>query len=135
MVFPRLDDMITSLNVLQPKPDQVDKKLYDLLIKTAINKIISDVVAFTHVPANELPDELDTAILLKLSGWITDAGLFMAPEKRHSGAVTGVTEGDTSVSYGNPQTVIKDLSNISFVDDDFKVILINYRRIRGWTYE
>ena len=135
MVFPRLDELTNNVKTLQPKPDSVNQAVYDLLIKTAVDKIINDVVAFTNVPAEELPKEVDTPMLLKLSGWFTDAGVFMSAEDRHQGAVTGITEGDTQITYGSPQNALSTLGSVSFIDSDFKVILMRYRRIRGWSYE
>lgn len=135
MAFPRLDELKNNIKKLQPKPDGVEQAVYDLLIKTAIDKIINDVVVFTNVAAEKLPPELDTTILLKLSGWFTDAGVFMSAEERHAGAVTSVKEGDTQVNYGNPQNALQTLGSVSFIDNDFKALLSRYRRIRGWTHE
>lgn len=135
MAFPRLDELTNNIKKLQPKTDSVDQVVYDLLINTAIDKIINDVVAFTNLPAAELPLELDTTILLKLSGWFTDAGVFMTANDRHTGAVTSVKEGDTQINYGNPQNALQSLGSVSFIDNDFKSFLSRYRRIRGWKYE
>lgn len=135
MVFPRLDELTANIKTLQPKPDFVEQAVYDLLIKTAIKKIINDVVVFTNVPAEELPEELDTQMLIKLSGWFTDAGVFMPADDRHKGVVTGITEGDTQITYGSPQNALQTLGSVSFIDNDFKALLSRYRRIRGWKYE
>lgn len=135
MVFPRLDELTANIKKLQPKPDSVEQAVYDLLMKTAIDKIINDVVVFTNVSAEKLPPELDTTILLKLSGWFTDAGVFMTTNDRHAGAVTSVKEGDTQINYGNPQNALQTLGSVSFIDNDFKELLSRYRRVRGWKYE
>lgn len=135
MVFPRLDELTDNVKTLQPKPEDVDQKVYDLLIKTAIDKIVNDVVVFLNRTVTDLPEELDTAILLQLSGWFTDADVFMDKQERHEGTVTGTTEGDTQVSYSSPKNALLSLSHVSFIDDSFKGLLTPYRRIRGWRYE
>jgi len=135
MAYPRLNELIKNLKILQPKPVSVAQDMYDLILKTAVSRIIDEVVAFTNMPSEELPEEFDTTLLLKLTGWFSEAGVFMTDDERRAGAVTSIKEGDTQINYGSPQQALQSLSNVSFVDDDFKILLIRYRRIRGWDYD
>lgn len=135
MVYPRLNELIGNLKILQPKPSSVTQDMYDLILKTAIGRIIDEVVAFTNTPSEELPKEFDTTLLLKLTSWFSETGVYMTDYERRSGAVTSIKEGDTQINYGSPQQVLQSLGNVSFIDDDFKVLLIRYRRIRGWDYD
>lgn len=132
MAFPRLEELKNNLKTLQPKPDEVSDGIYDMLLATAVNQIISEVVAFTNVPAEELPEDIDSSLLMKLSGWFTDAGVFMSADDRHSGAVTSIKEGDTQVNYGSPQQALQSLGKAVFVDETLRPVLMRYRRIRGW---
>lgn len=132
MAFPRLDKLKGDLKMLQPKPDEVSDGIYDMLLTTAVNQIISEVVVFTNVPAEELPEDIDASLLMKLSGWFTDAGVFMSADDRHSGAVTSIKEGDTQVNYGSPQQALQSLGKAVFVDETLRPVLMRYRRIRGW---
>lgn len=132
MAFPRLEELKNNLKTLQPKPDEVPDGIYDMLLNTAVKQIISEVVAFTNVPAEELPEDIDSSLLMKLSGWFTDAGVFMSADDRHSGAVTSIKEGDTQVNYGSPQQALQSLGRAVFVDETLRPVLMRYRRIRGW---
>lgn len=132
MAFPRLEELKNNLKTLQPKPDEVSDGIYDMLLATAVNQIISEVVAFTNVPAEELPKDIDASLLMKLSGWFTDASVFMSADDRHSGAVTSIKEGDTQVNYGSPQQALQSLGKAVFVDETLRPVLMRYRRIRGW---
>lgn len=131
MAFPRKNELLNKLKVLQPITDAVDEPIYNMFMDVALDKIINDVSAFTNTPVEELPAQLDSAMMLKLSAWITDTGVFKLADDRNSGAVTSITEGDTSISYGSPQVAMSALSGMSFLDDDFRIQLIRYRRLRG----
>ncbi|MCW0953194.1 hypothetical protein OIT44_03785 [Weissella ceti] len=131
MAFPRKDELLNKLKVLQPITDNVDEPIYNMFMDVALDKIINDVSAFTNTPVEELPSQLDSAMMLKLSAWITDTGVFKSTDDRNSGAVTSITEGDTSISYGSPQVAMSALGGMSFLDDDFRIQLIRYRRLRG----
>lgn len=131
MAFPRLATLTNNLKTLQPRPESVEQGIYDMLISMATDKIINDVSAFTNTPVDELPPSLDSAMLIKLSGWFTDTGVFLSDKERQTGRVTGITEGDTSISYGSPQATISALGGTSFVDGDFRIQLMRYRRLRG----
>lgn len=135
MAYPRLNELIKNLKILQPKPVSVAQDMYDLILKTAVSRIINQVVAFTNMPSDELPEEFDTPVLLKLADWFSEAGVFMTDDERRAGAVTSIKEGDTQINYGNPQQALQSLGSVSFIDDDFRALLMRYRRIRGWGYD
>lgn len=135
MAYPRLNELIKNLKILQPKPVSVAQDMYDLILKTAVSRIINQVVAFTNMPSDELPEEFDTPVLLKLADWFSEAGVFMTDDERRAGAVTSIKEGDIQINYGNPQQALQSLGSVSFIDADFRALLMRYRRIRGWDYD
>ncbi|WP_424571936.1 hypothetical protein ACOV5J_03040 [Weissella soli] len=130
MVFPRMDSLTANLEQLQPRPESVSEGVYALLVSLSLQKIVNDVSAFTNTPVEELPESLDSAMLMKVSTWFTDAGVLMTSQERHESAVSSLTEGDTTVSFGSPQTAVSALNGVSFVDDEFKVQLMRHRKLR-----
>ncbi|MGN1294313.1 hypothetical protein, partial [Weissella soli] len=127
MVFPRMDSLTANLEQLQPRPESVSEGVYALLVSLSLQKIVSDVSAFTNTPVEELPESLDSAMLMKVSAWFTDAGVLMTSQERHESGVKGITEGGTTVNFGSPQTAVSALNGVSFVDDEVKVQRMLYR--------
>ncbi|MDT2885562.1 hypothetical protein P7H77_14755, partial [Lactococcus lactis] len=69
----------------------MEQSTYDLLIDLTTDKMIEEVAAFINAPVEEIPKGLDSAMLMRLSGWFTDSGVLVSSNDRLTGSVKSVT--------------------------------------------
>ena len=135
MTFPRLTALTDNMKTLQPMPEGMKKELYDLIMLQAIDKLLNDIAAFINAPVEEIPQALDSSMLLKLAAWFNDSGIFIPNADRLAGSVKTINEGDASVTFNSPMWAMSKLSEFSVIDDDFIRTLVKYRRLAGWDNE
>lgn len=133
--FPRIEELKSKLKILHSKPKDMEQPTYNLLIDLTTDKMIEEVAAFINAPVEEIPKGLDSAMLMRLSGWFVDSGALVPAADRVQGVVKSVTEGDASVSWQSPTWATAKLSETVLINEDFAKLLVKYRRLAGWSTE
>lgn len=129
VTFPRIDELTAKVKLYAPKPDSFDKDTYDSFIDDTIDKLLNDVADFINRPVDQVPEQLDSSLAIKAAGWLIDVGAFMPISDRQAGTESQIVEGDTTVSYATPLWFMTRLSEVNFLDKDFKQRLVHYRRL------
>lgn len=126
--FFRKDEVLTRSKVFYPKPDSQDQDQYDAVMDLILDKVISDVCNYTHIPINELPPELDL-VLIGMMGAIINERALLAPIASNDKATVSVSEGDTSITFRDPSAVISTLASVNTVNNDYRAQLNSFRRV------
>ncbi|WP_334328437.1 hypothetical protein [Companilactobacillus sp. HBUAS59699] len=124
---PRIENITDTLKKLLPNSNKLDG--YDSIIDFVISKVVDDVTSYTHIPVEELPEELDKTIV-SISMQLIDSHQFLVPIEDKNNDVQSLSEGDTSVTFKSPATVYTELQSINPLSDDYATILNSYRRIK-----
>jgi hypothetical protein len=130
MTYPRLDTLRSNLKTLNPMHPGYEEGVYNLLIAMVADKVINDAAAFMNRDVEEIPEALDSTILLKAASWLSDSGVLKTVDEQSAGGpVSSIAEGDTTVSFAVTADPITALNGANFLDDDFKRTLRRYRKV------
>lgn len=114
---------ITNNVVALANVDDTNKIWLDMLV----DKLFVDVKAYIN---QDIPEDLESAMTLRLVSYISDSGVFLTDEQRQANTpVSSITEGDTSVSYAVKQKATDVIGSADFLDKDFRRTLRHYRRV------
>lgn len=130
MAYPRLATLTSNLKTLNPIHPGYEEGVYNLLLNMVADKVIYDAAAYMNRMAEDIPEALDSTILLKASSWLSDSGVLKTVDEQSAGGpVSSISEGDTSVSFAVTADPISALSGANFLDDGFKHTLRRYRKV------
>lgn len=124
---PRIENITNTLKALLSNSNKLDG--YDSIIDFVISKVVDDVTSYTHIPVEELPEELDKTIV-SISMQLIESHQFLVPIEDKNNDVQSLSEGDTSVTFKSPATVYTELQSINPLSDNYATILNSYRRIK-----
>lgn len=117
--------------IQQPlQPENTDYMArYDGVIDFVLDKVISDVVLYTHIPQDELPPELAGTIISMASNLIASFGLVNDDAANEDDRVKRVSEGDTSVEYADSGARLQQALQTSSINTNYLAILNKVRRL------
>ena len=124
--FPRKDNVIAKLAILVPDNGNKD---YSSIIDFVVDKVVSDVSNYIHIPIDSIPEELDMTIISMCVQIIEIHELLTPVEDRNDG-VTSLSEGDVSVSFKTPAEVYSTLQSVNSITDNFVAQLNSFRKIQ-----
>ncbi|WP_125607272.1 head-tail connector protein [Lapidilactobacillus bayanensis] len=125
----RLKIITEEIELLLPENSDQSKEDLDKIIGFVIKKVINDIVSYTHLTRDDLPEELDTTIVGMALTVIAEIGILRAANG-DDGDVKSISEGDTSVSFMTFQEAYKSISATNTITSDYRSILNNYRVAR-----
>lgn len=125
----RLKIITEEIELLLPENSDQSKEDLDKIIGFVIKKVINDIVSYTHLTRDDLPEELDTTIVGMALTVIAEIGILRAANG-DDGDVKSISEGDTSVSFMTSQEAYKSISATNTITSDYRSILNNYRVAR-----
>lgn len=125
----RLKIITEEIELLLPENSDQSKEDLDKIIGFVLKKVINDIVSYTHLTRDDLPEELDTTIVGMALTVIAEIGILRAANG-DDGDVKSISEGDTSVSFMTSQEAYKSISATSTITSDYRSILNNYRVAR-----
>ncbi|KAA8371109.1 hypothetical protein FE410_05310 [Leuconostoc carnosum] len=129
---PRYDDLLTMLKLVSPKQLENNEnydKTYEKIIHLLLRKAIKDVMTYTHIPVEELPDAIDETIVFIAKNSIDLSGFTTPVDQKSNPNVSNLTEGDTSVSFKSDGEVMSSLLGVTLLTNNYYGILNNYRRL------
>ena len=124
--FPRKDNIIAKLAILVPDNGNKD---YSSIIDFVVDKVVSDVSNYIHIPIDSIPEELDMTIV-SMCAQVIDTHEFLVPVEDRNDGVTSLSEGDVSVSFKTPAEVYSTLQSVNPITDNFIAQLNSLRRIQ-----
>ncbi|MFH5812080.1 hypothetical protein [Companilactobacillus sp. FL22-1] len=124
--FPRKDNIIAKLAILVPDNGNKD---YSSIIDFVVDKVVSDVSNYIHIPIDSTPEELDMTIA-SMCAQVIDTHEFLVPVEDRNDGVTSLSEGDVSVSFKTPAEVYSTLQSVNPITDNFIAQLNSLRRIQ-----
>lgn len=125
----RLKIITEEIELLLPENSDQSKEDLDKIIGFVLKKVINDIVSYTHLTRDDLPEELDTTIVGMALTVIAEIGILRAANG-DNGDVKSISEGDTSVSFMTSQEAYKSISATNTITSDYRSILNNYRVAR-----
>lgn len=125
----RLKIITEEIELLLPENSDQSKEDLDKIIGFVLKKVINDIVSYTHLTRDDLPEELDTTIVGIALTVIAEIGILRAANG-DDGDVKSISEGDASVSFMTSQEAYKSISATNTITSDYRSILNNYRVVR-----
>lgn len=125
----RLKIITEEIELLLPENSDQSKEDLDKIIGFVLKKVINDIVSYTHLTRDDLPEELDTTIVGMALTVIAEIGILRAANG-DDGDVKSISEGDASVSFMTSQEAYKSISATNTITSDYRSILNNYRVVR-----
>lgn len=125
----RLKIITEEIELLLPENSDQSKEDLDKIIGFVLKKVINDIVSYTHLTRDDLPEELDTTIVGMALTVIAEIGILRAANG-DDGDVKSISEGDASVSFMTSQEAYKSISATNTITSDYRSILNNYRVAR-----
>lgn len=125
----RLKIITEEIELLLPENSDQSKEDLDKIIVFVLKKVINDIVSYTHLTRDDLPEELDTTIVGMTLAALAEIGI-LRTANGDDGDVKSISEGDTSVSFMTSQEAYKSISATNTITSDYRSILNNYRVAR-----
>ena len=120
----RLDDLVTMVTALNN--DDADNST---VINFVVKKVALDVANYTHIPVQDLPEELDPTIVALCQQAIETHG-YLTPQSDQTNGVASLSEGDTSVTFKSPAQVYAELAAVNTITDSFIATLNGFRKVK-----
>ncbi|WP_258115639.1 hypothetical protein [Levilactobacillus yiduensis] len=124
---PRRDELLTQLGLLNP--DDGSNPSYQVMLEFGLDKVVSDVANYTHLPVTELPVELDT-VLVGLCQQFLVTHQLLTPVADRDGDVKTLSEGDTSVTFKSVSEVYAELQSVNSLTDNYTAQLNSFRVVK-----
>ncbi|WP_288531428.1 hypothetical protein [uncultured Secundilactobacillus sp.] len=119
----RFDDLVTMVTALNPDNDS------PTVIGYVVKKVALDVANYTHIPVQELPEELDPTIVALCQQTIETHG-YLTPQSDQTKGVASLSEGDTSVTFKSPAQVYAELAVVNTITDSYIATLNSFRKVK-----
>ena len=129
MADDRRADLLKKVTTLATTPEDMSQEAATATLSFALDKVIDDVCAYTHIDWEKLPTPLNTTLVSMVLHAVAELGL-LASINGESGQVSSLSEGDESVSFLSPLDALDKLSGANTVTGDFLRVLNTYRVVK-----
>lgn len=139
-------DYLKQIEILNPPVNDNPEYMawYNQVIGFALDKVLNDVSLYTHIPKDELPEEIDQTIVMMVSNLLGSFSLldnWLDPDSENetseNGEIKRITEGDTSVEFSGSTNIaanrnarLQEALTLNSISSNFLAILNSIRRIK-----
>lgn len=138
-MHPRKKTIVAQVSYLLPLKETDDRAYhnrYNYIIDIITDKVVNDVVAFTNIPVDDLPQALDNELVLMIHRFLVAFRLLEreeeAQERKEVDRISSLKEGDTTVTYhkmGSEAGGLTAALKANAVTGDSQQTLMHYRRL------
>lgn len=128
MADDRKEKLLKQITSLANTPEQVADESASATLSFALDKVVDDVCAYTHIAWEELPVALNTTIVALTLNAVNELGLLSAVSD-DSGTETSLSEGDVSISFMSPLDALNALAGANTITTNYRATLNSFRKV------
>lgn len=128
MADDRKATLLKTVTGLAKTPEEVTEESAKATLSFALDKVVDDVCAYTHIAWDELPVALNTTIAALTLNAINELGLLSAVSD-DSGTETSLSEGDVSISFMSPLDALNALAGANTITTNYRATLNTFRKV------
>ena len=122
--------LLDQVKMWLPQPEQLDETVYNTLVGAALDRTIDSTLNFLNYVCEPLPNRLESLVVAMCVQMVKSNGfLNVGQDNAAGGAVTALTEGDTSISFADPSQVYAAIQTSNPVTSDYVGELYNFRKL------
>lgn len=122
--------LLDQVKIFLPQPEQLDETVYNTLVGAALDRTIDSTLNFLNYVCEPLPNRLESLVVAMCVQMVKSNGfLNVGQDNAAGGAVTALTEGDTSISFASPSQVYAAIQTSNPVTSDYVGELYNFRKL------
>ena len=127
----RREKLLAQLKTWLPQPAELDEGLYNAILDASLGRTIDSTLNFLNYRCCDvLPTRLESLIVAMCVQMVKSNGfLNVGQDNAAGGAVTALTEGDTSISFADPSQVYAAIQTSNPVTSDYVGELYNFRKL------
>lgn len=123
-----MDKNIVLSKVKMLLPNDNNNPNYDAIIGYVVDKTCQNAANYTHVPVNELSDDIDYTVIDMCIDLITSADM-LTPISEQDKGISSVTEGDEAVTFKSIGEDIAAINTANPITKDYRSQLNRFRRL------